>query len=204
MREMKREVFQELVKLPNLFTLYRLLSVPVLWVLAILDYRVAFGIGFILAALTDSIDGYIARRLDMVSEFGSKFDSLADYVFGPSVLGWLMILKPEIFQENVVVFLVAVFIAILNFLVGWVRFKCIGNLHLYSAKFAGVIIFFFLAHTFLFEGYNQTFFYFVVSVYVFELLEGLAIFLTQDHVDEHMGSIVLVYKRNKERRVQSG
>jgi phosphatidylglycerophosphate synthase len=199
---MKREVLQELVKLPNLITSYRLLSVPVLWVLAILDYRIAFVTGFTLAVLTDSIDGYVARRFNMVSEFGGKFDSLADCILGASLLGWLIILRPEIFQENVVMFLVAVSIAIINFLVGWVRFKWIGNLHLYSAKCAVVMFFVFFAHAFLSEGYSQTFLYFAMSVYLFALLEGLAIFLTQDSVDEHIGSMVLVYKRTKQREAR--
>ena len=200
---MNRELFQELKKLPNLFTLFRLLSVPVLWFLAIKDYPVAFGIGFILAQSTDSIDGFLARRLDMVSEFGSKFDSLADHIFGPSIFAWLVILEPAVFQDNVVVFFAAVFIAILNALVGLVKFKQLGNLHLYSGKFTGVVTFVFLAHTFLFEGYSQIMFNIAVSVYIFSLLEGLVIFLTQDDVNEHMGSIVLVYKRNKERKAQA-
>lgn len=201
---MNRELFQELMKLPNLFTLFRLLSVPVLWVLAIKDYPVAFAIGFILAQMTDAIDGFLARRLDMVSEFGSKFDSLADLILSISVFAWLVILEPEFFQDNAVIFLVAIFIAFVNILVGLVKFKQLGNLHLYSSKAAGFLAFIFLSHTFLFDGYNQPMFYIVVSVYILSLLEGLIIYLTQDYVDEHMGSIVLVYKKNKDKKARSG
>jgi phosphatidylglycerophosphate synthase len=192
------------MKLPNLFTLFRLLSVPVLWVLAIKDYPVAFAIGFILAQMTDAIDGFLARRLDMVSEFGSKFDSLADLILSISVFAWLVILEPEFFQDNAVIFLVAIFIAFVNILVGLVKFKQLGNLHLYSSKAAGFLAFIFLSHTFLFDGYNQPMFYIVVSVYILSLLEGLIIYLTQDYVDEHMGSIVLVYKKNKDKKARSG
>ena len=196
---MNQELFQELKKVPNLFSLFRLLAVPVLWVLAFSDFTEAFGILFILAQLTDAIDGYLARRLDMVSEFGSKLDSIADHIIGASVFVWLVILEPALFKDNVAVFLVAVLIAVVNVLTGFVKFKQIGNLHLYSAKFSWVVTFVFLAHTFLFDGYNQVMFFIAVSVYIFSLLEGLAIFLTQDSVNEHMGSIVLVYKRNRER-----
>jgi len=199
-----RELFQEMMKLPNLFTLFRLLSVPVLWVLAIKDYPVAFGIWFILALLTDAIDGFLARRLDMVSEFGSKFDSLADFIFSLSIFAWLVILKPEIYQDNSVVFLVAIFIAFVNIMVGLVKFKRLGNLHLYSSKFAGFVAFIFLSYTFLVDGYNQPMFYIVVSVYILSLLEGVVILLTQDYVDEHMGSTVQVYKKNKNRKARSG
>jgi CDP-diacylglycerol--glycerol-3-phosphate 3-phosphatidyltransferase len=36
---------------------------------------------FVLAAVTDVLDGYLARRLDEVSEFGKIIDPLADKVF---------------------------------------------------------------------------------------------------------------------------
>ena len=198
---MNKELFQEMMKLPNLFTLFRLLSVPVLWVLAIKGYNFAFGIGFILAQLTDSIDGFLARRLDMVSEFGSKFDSFADLLLTISVLAWLVILETGFFQDNAVVFLVTIFIAFVNLIVGLVKFKQLGNLHLYSSKVAGLLAFIFLSHAFLVDGYNQPMFYIVVSVYILSLLEGIVLLLTQDNVDEHMGSIVLVYKRNRDRKV---
>lgn len=45
----------------------------------------------IFAALTDKLDGYVARRLNMTSEFGKQLDSLCDLVsFGvaPMVIGW--------------------------------------------------------------------------------------------------------------------
>ena len=201
---MNRKLLQDIMRLPNLFTLFRLLSVPILWVLAIKGYHFAFGIGFILAQLTDAIDGFLARRLNLVSEFGSKFDSLADLLLTISILAWLVILETGFFQDNAVIFLVAIFIAIVNLMTGLVKFKQLGNLHLYSSKVAGLLAFFFLSHAFLVDGYNQPMFYIVVSVYILSLLEGIVLQLTQDNVNEHMGSIVLVYKRNRDRKIQSG
>ena len=200
---MKREIFQELVKIPNLFTLYRFLSVPVLWVLAFTGYPVALGVGYILAGLTDALDGYFARRLDMVTEFGSKFDSLADHLLGPSAIAWVVILEPEVFTENAIPFIIAISTYIIRNIVGWIKFRRLGNLHLYTGKFSGGVLFFFLAHTFLFEGYSSFLFYFLVSIFTLGMLEGLMIFLTQDEVNEHMGSIILVYKRKREAAKQS-
>lgn len=195
---MNRKMFQELVKIPNLFTLYRFLSVPVLWVLAFAGFPVALGVGYVIAGLTDALDGYFARRMDMVTEFGSKFDSLADHLLGPSAIAWVVILEPEVFTDNAIPFIVAVSTYLLRNLVGWIKFRRLGNLHLYTGKFAGGVLFFFLAHTFLFEGYSQYLFYFLVSIFTLGMLEGLLIFLTQDEVNEHMGSIILVYKRKRE------
>ncbi|HWL44196.1 MAG TPA: CDP-alcohol phosphatidyltransferase family protein [Ilumatobacter sp.] len=64
---------------PNLFTLLRLLCLPLfLWVLFGLESRQAAA--WLLGALgaTDWVDGYLARRLGQTSEFGKKFDPTVD------------------------------------------------------------------------------------------------------------------------------
>jgi cardiolipin synthase (CMP-forming) len=68
-----------LLTIPNLFTLLRLLCLPLfLYLLLGLDNRLAAG--WLLAGLgaTDWVDGYLARRLGQVSEFGKKFDPTVD------------------------------------------------------------------------------------------------------------------------------
>lgn len=65
--------------IPNAFTLLRLLLLPVfLYVLFGLENRAAAG--FLLGGLsaTDWVDGYLARRLGQVSEFGKVFDPTVD------------------------------------------------------------------------------------------------------------------------------
>ncbi|HYF52774.1 MAG TPA: CDP-alcohol phosphatidyltransferase family protein [Salinarimonas sp.] len=63
---------------PNLITVFRLVLVPVV-VLMILQGRwgAAFA-AFVVAGVSDGIDGWIARRFDMRSEFGAVIDPLAD------------------------------------------------------------------------------------------------------------------------------
>jgi cardiolipin synthase (CMP-forming) len=68
-----------LLTVPNLFTLVRLLCLPVfLWLL--LGRHDRAPAAFLLAGLgaTDWVDGYLARRLGQVSEFGKKFDPTVD------------------------------------------------------------------------------------------------------------------------------
>jgi cardiolipin synthase (CMP-forming) len=66
------------MNLPNLITLARLAIVPFV-VLAILsrDWPLAFGL-FLLAGLSDAVDGFIAKRFDMATELGAFIDPLAD------------------------------------------------------------------------------------------------------------------------------
>jgi CDP-diacylglycerol---glycerol-3-phosphate 3-phosphatidyltransferase len=69
------------LNLPNTLTVIRILLVPVV-VVALLDETpngdaIAAGV-FALAALTDGLDGYIARSRDAVTTFGKLMDPIAD------------------------------------------------------------------------------------------------------------------------------
>ncbi len=71
--------FDDVLTLPNLITLVRLLCLPLfLWLLFVQEDRQ--NAAWLLGALgaTDWVDGYIARRYDMVSEFGKIFDPFVD------------------------------------------------------------------------------------------------------------------------------
>ncbi|MFL5870329.1 MAG: CDP-diacylglycerol--glycerol-3-phosphate 3-phosphatidyltransferase [Solirubrobacterales bacterium] len=69
------------VNVPNVLTLARIVAVPVL-VVALLDETpngdVIAAAVFALAAITDGLDGYIARRRQQVTTFGKLMDPLAD------------------------------------------------------------------------------------------------------------------------------
>lgn len=72
------------VNLPNALTLLRVLCVPVLAVLLWLDdgqlgrARDAAAVLFVLASITDLVDGAIARRYGLVTTFGKVADPIAD------------------------------------------------------------------------------------------------------------------------------
>lgn len=64
--------------IPNMITLARMALVPGFLVCIIYDHlQISLAI-FILAALTDALDGYLARRLQQESQLGLYLDPLAD------------------------------------------------------------------------------------------------------------------------------
>ena len=69
------------LNLPNVLTVARILAVPVI-VVALLDETpngdVVAAIVFALAALSDGLDGYLARSRDAVTTFGKLMDPIAD------------------------------------------------------------------------------------------------------------------------------
>ena len=67
--------------LPNLLTFLRLVALPFL-VVAILEGRHGAALViFLVAAITDIVDGYLARHFDMGSPLGAYLDPIADKLF---------------------------------------------------------------------------------------------------------------------------
>ncbi len=98
----------QLWNLPNMLTLLRIVMIPFFWYLLMYDggnntaSRVAATVVFFLAAITDWLDGWLARKQGLVTTFGKIADPLADKaltgvaLIGLSVLGelwwWVTIL----------------------------------------------------------------------------------------------------------------
>lgn len=75
--------------LPDRIALLRIALVPVVMVLVLVEDYVAGFVVFTVAALTDFVDGYLARRWDQTSVFGAFLDSIADKLL---ILGTLFAL----------------------------------------------------------------------------------------------------------------
>jgi cardiolipin synthase (CMP-forming) len=91
-----------IASLPNLITLARLLSVPVaVWLILNQHFATAFWL-FVIAGISDAVDGFIAKRFRAKSELGAYMDPLADKALLVSVFvtlgyegvveSWLVIL----------------------------------------------------------------------------------------------------------------
>ena len=82
-------------EVPNLLTVLRLVAVPVMVVCLLIDdgaqerWRWIAWLVFVVAAATDALDGYLARRWEAVSSFGKLADPLADKAL---VLGALVVI----------------------------------------------------------------------------------------------------------------
>ncbi len=80
------------MNLANKLTMLRILMIPVF--IAVLVYSkdrdivyryIALGI-FIIASVTDALDGYVARKYNMITDFGKLMDPLADKILVSSAL----------------------------------------------------------------------------------------------------------------------
>ena len=77
----------------NKLTLCRVVVIPIFIVLLYLEFAghlwVALAV-FILASVTDFVDGYVARHYDQVTDFGKFMDPLADKLLVMSAMVWFV------------------------------------------------------------------------------------------------------------------
>ncbi|WP_316636542.1 CDP-diacylglycerol--glycerol-3-phosphate 3-phosphatidyltransferase [uncultured Ruminococcus sp.] len=77
------------MNLPNKLTLLRIILVPAVIAAILIDFPFHFLVGGILfgiAAITDALDGRIARRDNLITDFGKFADPLADKILVISVM----------------------------------------------------------------------------------------------------------------------
>lgn len=109
-----RRFLKDLLNVPNTMSLFRLVVAPLLAVIWLsFDWPVATLVLGTFVGLTDAIDGYVARKLDQVTELGALIDQLGDLVFESTCLvlavligelwyGWLVLYLFREFTVTVV------------------------------------------------------------------------------------------------------
>ncbi|TPQ34800.1 CDP-alcohol phosphatidyltransferase [Bradyrhizobium guangdongense] len=66
------------MSIPNIITLGRIMLVPIIvWAIVSSQMEIAFAV-FLIAGVSDAIDGFLAKRFNMTSELGALLDPLAD------------------------------------------------------------------------------------------------------------------------------
>jgi len=149
---------ENLWNLPNLISLYRLVSFPFLLYLIYINEESLFALLLCINLVSDILDGLIARVFKLQTEFGARLDSLADW--GTYILAFLGIYQFKMEDHKADFWLLYVFIGLIVFynVFSFVKFKRLPSLHMYSAKIGGYLqgIYFFSLFAF---GYYPPIFY---------------------------------------------
>jgi CDP-diacylglycerol--glycerol-3-phosphate 3-phosphatidyltransferase len=101
--------------LPNALTWLRILVIPAIVVLFYLPYwwaDPAAGAGFALAGITDTLDGYYARKMGLTSRLGAFLDPVADKLIVASALVLIVSKDPRWFVVIVAVVIIGREIAV--------------------------------------------------------------------------------------------
>ncbi len=101
---------------PNMITIFRMVCTPiVLYLLSIEYYQIGVPF-FLFLALTDAIDGSLARLRDRITEWGTFYDPVADKILIGSV-----VLLVVVNHVNPILGIILIFVEALIILGGYVR-----------------------------------------------------------------------------------
>ena len=109
---MKKILNGRILTIPNLLSFIRILLIPLfVWYYLQRDDGTATAIVLAASGLTDALDGFIARRFNMISDFGKAIDPLADKLTQFAMLCCLLVRFPRFIWLIVVLCVKEVFLA---------------------------------------------------------------------------------------------
>jgi len=173
-------------QIPNLITGSRLLAIPVLWLFAFLDRPLVVGAGLFFAWLSDALDGFLARLLDARTAWGSQFDSISDTLMFVSGMVWVAMLRPEFIAEHALLITLWLGIGAAAYVVAWIRFRRLPDVHLLSAKAANFLGLLFGAYLLAFGTWPAWVALVVLGSCVLAALETLVVVASFREVDERI------------------
>ena len=179
-------------QLANIITLSRLGFLPFIVLAGLLKQpEVMVGL-FAVQLFLDAVDGFIARRLHIVSELGRKLDTVIDLaIWLPSLalLVWLVWDEfTRVFQAYPHLFIVPVITSVLMYATAYRYLHTLAAIHLYSGKLASALVLLLMV-TMLLVRFYPVLGYLTASVAVIYHLEAMAIyFLKKDQTDENVTS----------------
>jgi len=137
-------------RLVNLITFYRLAAAPVLVLLLMEEQFSLFKWLLALSFFTDAIDGWLARRFQVISLLGARIDSVADdFTILVAILG-IVYYRPGFLHSEWLLVGIMILLYVIQNGIALVRYHKLTSFHTYAAKAAAVfqgiflVLFFFL------------------------------------------------------------
>ena len=159
--------------LVNGITLYRLVMAPLLIFFAFSRQLDLFKWLIAVSFLTDSFDGYLARRHKAVSVLGTRIDSIADDLTIVAGLIGAVVFRYEFLKQQIVLLSLLFILYLFQLIAALVRYGKQTGFHTYTAKIAAVLQGIFLILLFFFPEPFCLLFYVTVFFTALDLVEEI-------------------------------
>ena len=187
---------ENILNAPNAISFYRLIMFPVILVLALLGKEQWYVILLCINLVSDIIDGFLARKLNLVTRFGASLDNLGDMGTYALALYGLFAFKWDDIQPHA--WLLYLFFAVfgVSYLVAFINFGKIPGLHLYGAVLTGYLqgAFFFVLFVW---GFNLWFYYLAMGWGVLAYIDKILVLLKTDDIRPGLKGFYWVMKKEK-------
>lgn len=185
----------------NGITFYRLIAAPALLFLVIENRLDIFKWFLALSFFTDAIDGYLARRFNVFSLFGSKLDSVADdLTIIVSVIA-MFVFKPEMVKQEIMLISFLLILFVVQTILALIRYGKISSFHTYFAKCAAVLQAAFLILLFFLPQPSFILFYFTVIITAIELVEEIILVLILPEWEVNVKGLYWVLRKRPPKEV---
>ena len=193
--------------IPNILTIIRFLMIPIiLYSVIVGDYLIAF-ILFTISGLTDIADGFIARKFNLISNFGKLMDPLADKLTQISMLAILTI-------QNIIPIWILIIVVLKEFImVCGASFLYGKDVVVYSkwyGKLATVLFYLAIVSSLLIKEFNVTnafahfdlyLYYLALITTIFALIMYVKTLYSKGFINkEDLNKDVTVEKREKKKK----
>ncbi len=172
---------ENVLNVPNLLSLYRLLVFPVIMYMALSGQEKTFVILLCISLISDVLDGNIARLFKLQTHFGAALDNLADICTYAMALLGLFVFKWDEIEPHALILYIFLTFFVLSYFVSFFKFGKIPGLHLYSAVSAGYIqsVFFFILFVF---GFYPWMYYLAVGWGAIAYVEKILVLFKLDDI----------------------
>lgn len=121
---MKQNIRKQIFTIPNLLSFLRLCMIPlIIWLYCSQEDYALTAVLLVLSGITDTVDGFIARRFNMVTDVGKALDPIADKLTQASVMFCLL----TRFQMMLIPLLLLIFKELCNGIMSLVVIKKTGK-----------------------------------------------------------------------------
>jgi len=128
------------MNIPNIITCLRIFGT--LFLLFVTPFSGEFFIIYSLTGLTDALDGFIARKTNCVTEFGSQLDSVADFIFySVMIYKSRFVLSGELAIVIWIIIALSVILRIFSYAYSGMKYRRFVPLHTYLNKLTGFSVF---------------------------------------------------------------
>ena len=174
---------RDFINPPNIVSMIRMIMAPVLLYLAFNQHANLYLLTLLFTLFTDVLDGFLARRLNMVTVLGSHLDSWGDFIIYITLAIAAWWLWPEIIKEEVVTVSLIILSFTLPVLTGLIKFHTLTSYHTWSVKLAVLITV--ISYVVVFSEWLRWPLYVAAAVSIIAAIEEIliTIVMKKEHAD---------------------
>ncbi len=184
-------------RIVNGITIYRILAAPVLFYLAFTQQLDIFKWLLPISYFTDLIDGFLARKLKVMSVLGSRLDSIGDDLTVLASMTGLAIFRPEFIREEKLILIILFSLFLIQIIVAIIRYHKTTSFHTYFAKAAAIFQGTFLILIFLIPKPLLGLFYIAAVITLLELIEEIILVLLLPKWEINVKGLYWVMRKTK-------